>query len=165
MSAVSIPKSALLAFAGLDAPPYQSGSIDVRSRSISKQGSAKLIRTLFLVMSVILQNSHVDKLIYQYMGKEFRRQALQGLRNGLHQHVPPMVLRYRESLPGTVRRRLITFLIPVGWPPSQNRDAQRPVCHTQFHLLKSFQIWARLLVGLCLCCENCILVMFAGGQQ
>lgn len=63
-------KSALVAFAGLDAPPYQSGSIDVRSRSISKRGSAKLRRTLFLVMSVILQNSPAGEPIYQYMDKK-----------------------------------------------------------------------------------------------
>ena len=42
-------KKALVAFAGIDAPPYQSGQIDVRSRSISKRGSASLRRTLFLV--------------------------------------------------------------------------------------------------------------------
>ncbi len=64
-------KSALVAFAGIDAPPpYQSGQIDVRSRSISKRGSAKLRRTLFLVMSVILQTSPLDEPIYQYMDKK-----------------------------------------------------------------------------------------------
>ena len=48
-------KKALVAFAGIDAPPYQSGQMDVRSRSISKRGSASLRRALFLVMGVILQ--------------------------------------------------------------------------------------------------------------
>ncbi len=63
-------KSALVAFAGIDAPPYQSGQIDIRSRSISKRGSAKLRRTLFLVMSVILQNSPLDEPIYQFMDRK-----------------------------------------------------------------------------------------------
>lgn len=63
-------KSALVAFAGIDATPYQSGQIDVRSRSISKRGSARLRRTLFLVMAVILQNSPSDEPIYQYMDKK-----------------------------------------------------------------------------------------------
>lgn len=63
-------KSALVAFAGIDAPPYQSGNIDVRSRSISKRGSAKLRRTLFLVMSIVLQTSPADEPIYQYMDKK-----------------------------------------------------------------------------------------------
>lgn len=63
-------KSALVAFAGIDSPPYQSGTIDVRSRSISKRGSAKLRRTLFLVMSTILQTSPADEPINQYMDKK-----------------------------------------------------------------------------------------------
>ena len=63
-------KSALVAFAGIDAPPYQSGQIDIYSRSISKRGSSKLRRTLFLVMSVIFQTSPLDEPIYQYMDKK-----------------------------------------------------------------------------------------------
>ncbi len=63
-------KKALVAFAGIDAPPYQSGQVDVRSRSISKRGSSSLRRTLFLVMSVILQSAPVDEPIYQFMCKK-----------------------------------------------------------------------------------------------
>lgn len=63
-------KKALVAFAGIDAPPYQSGTVDVRSRSISKRGSSSLRRTLFLVMSVILQNSPPDEPVYQFMDKK-----------------------------------------------------------------------------------------------
>lgn len=63
-------KKALVAFAGIDAPPYQSGQIDVHSRSISKRGSPALRRTLFLVMSVILQRSPEDEPIYQFMDKK-----------------------------------------------------------------------------------------------
>lgn len=63
-------KKALVAFAGIDAPPYQSGQMDVRSRSISKRGSAALRRTLFLVMGVILQNSPADEPVYQFMDRK-----------------------------------------------------------------------------------------------
>lgn len=63
-------KKALVAFAGIDAPPYQSGQMDVRSRSISKRGSPALRRTLFLVMSVILQRSPEDDPVYQFMNKK-----------------------------------------------------------------------------------------------
>lgn len=63
-------KKALVAYAGIDAPPYQSGTVDVHSRSISKRGSASLRRTLFLVMSVILQNSPTDEPVYQFMDKK-----------------------------------------------------------------------------------------------
>ena len=63
-------KKALVAFAGIDAPPYQSGQMEVRSRSISKRGSSALRRTLFLVMSVILQRSPTDEPVYQFMDKK-----------------------------------------------------------------------------------------------
>lgn len=63
-------KKALVAFAGIDAPPYQSGQIDVRSRSISKRGSSALRRTLFLIMSVILLNAPADDPVYQFMDKK-----------------------------------------------------------------------------------------------
>ena len=63
-------KKALVAFAGIDAPPYQSGTIDARSRSISKRGSSSLRRTIFLVMSVILQQKPLDEPVYQFMDKK-----------------------------------------------------------------------------------------------
>jgi len=63
-------KKSLVAFAGIDAPPYQSGQVDVRSRSISKRGSSALRRTLFLVMSVYLQQSPEQEPIYQFMAKK-----------------------------------------------------------------------------------------------
>ena len=60
-------KNALVAYAGIDAPPYQSGQLNVHSRSISKRGSPALRRTLFLVMRVYLQCSPPDEPVYQYM--------------------------------------------------------------------------------------------------
>ena len=63
-------KAALVAYAGVDAPPYQSGTVDVRSRSITKRGSPSLRRTLFLVMSVLLQKSPQDQPVYQFMDKK-----------------------------------------------------------------------------------------------
>ena len=63
-------KKALVAFAGIDAPPYQPDQMEVRSRSISKRGSSALRRTLFLVMSVILQHSPADNPVYQFMDRK-----------------------------------------------------------------------------------------------
>lgn len=63
-------KKALVAYAGIDAPPFQSGQYELKSRSISKRGSSSLRRTLFLVMSVILQNSPEDQPVYQFMDKK-----------------------------------------------------------------------------------------------
>jgi hypothetical protein len=61
---------ALVAVAGIDAPPYQSGQMDIRSCNISKRGSATLRRTLFLVMRVYLQQSLKVEPIYQFMDKK-----------------------------------------------------------------------------------------------
>lgn len=63
-------KKALVAFAGIDAPPNQSGQLDIYSRSISKRGSSSLRRTLFLVMGIYLQNAPADEPIYQFMDKK-----------------------------------------------------------------------------------------------
>lgn len=63
-------RKSLVAFAGIDAPPYQSGTVEVRSRSISKRGSAYLRKTLFLVMSIILQNQPQEDQVYEFMDKK-----------------------------------------------------------------------------------------------
>lgn len=63
-------KKALVAYAGIDAPPYQSGQYELKSRNISKRGSSSLRRTLFLVMSVILRNSPEDQPVYLFMDKK-----------------------------------------------------------------------------------------------
>ena len=63
-------KKALVAYAGIDAPPNDSGDISGRHRGMSKVGSSSLCRTLFLVMSVYLQKSPPDEPIYQFMDKK-----------------------------------------------------------------------------------------------
>ena len=63
-------KKALVAFAGIDAPPCQSGQMDIHRRSISNRGSAALRRTLFLVMGIYLQSAPLDEPVYQFMDKK-----------------------------------------------------------------------------------------------
>lgn len=63
-------KKALVAYAGIDAPPNDSGDISGRHRGMSKVGSSSLRRTLFLVMSVYLQKSPSDEPVYQFMDKK-----------------------------------------------------------------------------------------------
>lgn len=57
----------LVAMAGIDPPPNQSGQVDVKSRSISKRGSPLLRKTLFLIMQVLLQKQPVDEPVYQFL--------------------------------------------------------------------------------------------------
>ena len=63
-------KRALVAFAGIDAPPYQSGKFESRNRNISKRGSPSLRKTLFMVMTVILQRSHQHEPVFQFIDKK-----------------------------------------------------------------------------------------------
>ena len=63
-------KKALVAYAGLDAPPNDSGDVTGRHKSMSKVGASSLRRTLFLVMSVYLQNAPLDESVYQFMDKK-----------------------------------------------------------------------------------------------
>lgn len=63
-------KKALVAFAGLDSPPNDSGQVTNNHRRMTKRGSPALRRTLFLVMGVILQNAPADEPVYQFMDKK-----------------------------------------------------------------------------------------------
>ena len=63
-------KKALVSYAGLDAPPNDSGDVTGRHKSMSKIGAASLRRTLFLVMTVYLQNAPLDEPVYQFMDKK-----------------------------------------------------------------------------------------------
>lgn len=63
-------KKTLVGFAGIDAPPFQSGNFNPQSRSISKRGSAALRKTLFQVMAVILQNAPSNEPVFLFMDKK-----------------------------------------------------------------------------------------------
>lgn len=63
-------KRALVTFAGMDAPPFQSGTFETKSRHISKRGSPLLRRTLFQIMSVTLQHSSPDNPVYCFMDRK-----------------------------------------------------------------------------------------------
>lgn len=63
-------RKAITAFAGLDSPPYQSGTLDVKSRSISKRGSPSLRKTLFQIVSVILQKQPENNPVYEFIDKK-----------------------------------------------------------------------------------------------
>ncbi len=63
-------KKALVAYAGLDAPPNDSGDVTGRHKSMSKIGASSLRRTLFLVMSVYLQTAPLDEPVYPFMDRK-----------------------------------------------------------------------------------------------
>ena len=63
-------KKSLVAFAGIDSPADQSGKVDKQSKSITKRGSSSLRKTLFQIMSVIIQRCPKDEPIYSYLDKK-----------------------------------------------------------------------------------------------
>ena len=63
-------KKALVAYAGIDAPPNDSRDVTGRHKNMSKVGASSLRRTLFLVMSVYLQTAPLDEPVYQFMDRK-----------------------------------------------------------------------------------------------
>ena len=63
-------RKSLVALAGIDPPPNQSGKVDPKSSSISKRGSPALRKTLFLIMTIYLQRQPVDEPVYQFLDKK-----------------------------------------------------------------------------------------------
>ena len=63
-------KGSLVAFAGLEAPPYQSGKFESTSRGISKKGSPHLRKTLFQITKIYLQKTPADEPVYQFIDRK-----------------------------------------------------------------------------------------------
>ena len=62
--------SALVAFAGIDAPPYQSGTFTAARRSISKRGSPLLRKTGYELMQCLKRLKPQDCPVYSYICKK-----------------------------------------------------------------------------------------------
>ena len=60
-------KQSLIACAGVDAPPHQSGAFESKNRHISKRRSPRLRKTLFQVISTLLQHAPVDDPVFQFL--------------------------------------------------------------------------------------------------
>ncbi len=60
----------LVAYAGGDAPPFQSGKFEAKKRSISKRGSPLLRKELFQLMACLMQNAPVDDPVYQFLDRK-----------------------------------------------------------------------------------------------
>lgn len=64
-------RNALIAYAGIDAPPFQSGSFSATKRSISKRGNKFLRKTGYEIMQSIVRQKPVDdNAVYQFIQKK-----------------------------------------------------------------------------------------------
>ena len=63
-------KHSLIAYAGIDAPPYQSGTFFATERHISKRGNAYLRKVGFEVMQCLIKHSPEGDPIYDFIQKK-----------------------------------------------------------------------------------------------
>ena len=63
-------KESLVCFAGLEAPPYESGKFESHNRTISKKGSPHLRAALFQVMDCILKTQPINDPIFQFIDRK-----------------------------------------------------------------------------------------------
>src|SRR5574344_522256 len=63
-------KGSLTAFAGVDPGANQSGAYEAKSTHSSKRGSPELRKTLFVLMTVLLQNAPPDDPMFQFLDKK-----------------------------------------------------------------------------------------------
>lgn len=63
-------RGALIAYAGVDPQPSQSGKQDWGSNPISRKGSASLRKSLYQVMVTHLRKSPADEPVYQFLDKK-----------------------------------------------------------------------------------------------
>ena len=63
-------KGSLTAFAGVDPGANQSGTYEAKSTRSSKRGSPELRKTLFILMTILLQKAPSDDPVYQFLDKK-----------------------------------------------------------------------------------------------
>jgi Transposase and inactivated derivatives len=63
-------RGALIAYAGIDAPPYQSGAFTATERHISKRGNKYLRKTGYEIMQSLIQHKPDEDAVYQFIQKK-----------------------------------------------------------------------------------------------
>ena len=92
----------LIAYAGIDSPPYQSGKYEATNRHISKRGNKYLKKTGFEVMQSIKSFCRVDCEVYDYIvkketeGKCKKSAKIAGLNKFLRQYYGILKKKYIE---------------------------------------------------------------------
>lgn len=63
-------KHSLIAYAGIDAPPYQSGAFNASERKISKRGNKYLRKTGYEIMQSLIRHKPADDPVYAFIQKK-----------------------------------------------------------------------------------------------
>lgn len=92
----------IIAYAGLDAPPYQSGQFEATNRHISKRGNKYLRKTGYEVMKSIKSNTKCNNELRTYMlkkegeGKLKKVAKIAGLNKFLRIYYGTVKKKYKE---------------------------------------------------------------------
>lgn len=92
--------SSLIAYAGIDAPPYQSGQFEATNRHISKRGNKYLRKTGYEVMKAIKSFYSTGNEFYDYMvkkeseGKKKKVAKIAALNKFLRQYYAKLIKLY-----------------------------------------------------------------------
>ena len=65
-------RGALIAYAGVDPQPSQSGKYDRNSNPISRKGSSSIRKSLYQVMVTLLRKAPADEQVYQFIDRKRR---------------------------------------------------------------------------------------------
>ena len=60
----------IIAYAGIDAPPYQSGAFHASERHISKRGNSYLRKTGYEIMQSLIKHKPADNAVYNFIQKK-----------------------------------------------------------------------------------------------
>lgn len=63
-------KNSLVAYAGIDAPPYQSGNFNATERHISKRGNKYLRKTGYEIMKSLIMHKPIDSPVFNFIEKK-----------------------------------------------------------------------------------------------
>ena len=95
-------KHSLIAYAGIDAPPYQSGAFNATERHISKRGNSYLRKTGYEIMQSLIQHKPIGDPVYDFIckkrleGKCGKEAMIAGLNKFLRIYYGRVTALYRE---------------------------------------------------------------------
>ena len=95
-------KHSLIAYAGIDAPPYQSGAFNATERHISKRGNSYLRKTGYEIMQCLIQHKPIGDPVYDFIckkrleGKSGKEAMIAGLNKFLRLYYGRVAELYKE---------------------------------------------------------------------
>lgn len=96
-------RNSLIAYAGIDAPPYQSGTFTATERHISKRGNSYLRKIGYEIMQSVIKHKISGDPVYEYIcqkrleGKPGKKAMIAGLNKFLRIYYGRVSELYKEQ--------------------------------------------------------------------